>query len=82
MISRFFSQTSFSKLTLFLPDITSGPEVQQIFKIGIVWKPEISLLDAGLLKLLKLITFFDFQMFQIFFVNFFKKKKFQFDEFQ
>ena len=37
-----------------LPDITSGPEVRQIFKIRTVWNPDISFPDAGLLTLLKI----------------------------
>ena len=37
-----------------LPDITSGPEFRQIFKIRTVQKPDVFLPDAGLLTLLKI----------------------------
>ena len=36
-----------------LPDITFGPEVQQIFKVRTVWKPDVFFPDAGLLTILK-----------------------------
>ena len=36
-----------------LPDITSGPEVRQIFKIWTVWKLDVFLPDARLLTLVK-----------------------------
>ena len=35
------------------PDITSGPEVRQLFKIQTVQKPDVFFLDARLLKLEK-----------------------------
>ena len=45
-----------------LPDITSGPEVRQIFKIRTVWKPEpdVFLPCAGLLKIEKNPNIFSF----------------------
>ena len=60
-----------------LPDITSGPEVRQIFKIRTVWKPDVFLPGRRTFNTLKSIRknpkkkFFNFFFFKFFFSNFF-----------
>ena len=49
---------SFAQLFRALPDITYGPEVWQIFKIGTVWKPDVFLPGGRTFNTFKNIFFF------------------------